>query len=154
MSFKVDINKILHEFNTFLPDYDNQLSLQGVKEDDSPFYGTGRVKNLNNSEDEFIVPLFPELEYTNSVIKNLNMYRTRVMRMKHKTCYSYHRDPTKRMHIPLITNENCFMVIEDKIYRYPADGNYYLVDTTKKHTFVNASFEERIHIVGCINENI
>jgi len=66
-----------------------------------------------------------------------------------KTCYTYHQDPTKRIHIPLITNENCFMVIEDEIYRYPAEGDYYLVDTTKRHTFVNASFEERIHIVGC-----
>ena len=74
------------------------------------------------------------------------------MNMKPKTCYSYHWDPTKRMHIPLLTNENNFFVIDDEISRYPADGSYYLIDTTKKHTFVNASFENRLHIVGCVNE--
>ena len=30
----------------------------------------------------------------------------------------------------------------------PANGNHYIADTTKPHTFVNASREERIHIVG------
>jgi len=74
------------------------------------------------------------------------------MNMKPTTCYSYHWDPTKRMHIPLLTNENNFFVIDDEISRYPADGSYYLIDTTKKHTFVNASFENRLHIVGCVNE--
>ena len=86
------------------------------------------------------------------LIDKFNMVRTRVMRMHPKTCYTYHKDHTKRLHIPLITNENCMFIIDDKIYRYPADGNYYVVDTTKKHTAVNASFEERIHIVGCLHE--
>ena len=56
--------------------------------------------------------------------------------------------PGKRFHIPLITNDNCFFVVDDKIVRYPADGNYYIVDTTKKHTAVNASWEDRIHLIG------
>jgi len=43
------------------------------------------------------------------------------------------------------------MIIDDEIIRYSADGNYYIMDTTKMHTAVNASFEERIHIVGCID---
>ena len=76
------------------------------------------------------------------------MFRTRIMRLRPYQCYSYHIDPSPRIHIPLITNENCFMIIDDMLYRYPADGNYYLADTTKIHTFVNASLEDRIHIVG------
>ena len=93
-----------------------------------------------------------DLPYTNSVMANLGMYRSRLMKMSSKTCYSYHRDPTKRIHIPLITNDKCFFVIDDEVSYYPADGSHYLVDTTKKHTFVNASREDRIHIVGCTNE--
>ena len=79
------------------------------------------------------------------------MFRSRLMKMQPKTCYTYHWDPTKRMHKPLITNEDNFFIIEDELSRYPADGSYYLVDTTKKHTFVNASRENRIHIVGCVD---
>lgn len=147
----ININLILLELE-LLPEYKDQISLQTVEGENDYLYGTGRLVGLEHTESEFTVPLFPKLKYTNSVIKDLGMTRTRVMKMAPKTCYSYHSDPTKRIHIPLITNENCFMVIEDEIYRYPAKGDYYLVDTTKRHTFVNASFEERIHIIGCVKD--
>ena len=50
---------------------------------------------------------------------------------------------TKRMHIPVITNKHCFLIINNEIKHYPADGNHYLVDTTQPHTAVNASRENR-----------
>ena len=143
----IDIERILLELE-LLPQYKNQISLQTVEGETDPNYGTGQLNNLKHKEEDFNIPLFPQLKYVNSIIKKLKMFRTRVMRMSSKTCYSYHKDPSQRIHIPLITNENCFFVIDDKVSRYPADGNYYLIDTTKKHTFVNASFEKRIHIIG------
>jgi hypothetical protein len=146
----IDIKRILKELES-LPEYNDQISLQTVKGSNDPSYGTGRLKTLNHTEEDFNQALF-DIPYTNSVIELLGMTRTRVMRLKHKTCYSYHQDPTMRMHIPLITNENCFFVIDDKVSYYPADGSFYLVDTTKKHTFVNASFEDRIHLVGCVSD--
>ena len=88
--------------------------------------------------------------YINSIIKDLNLYRTRVMNMEPKTCYTLHRDWTKRIHIPVITNNNCFLIINNEIKHYPADGNYYLTDTTQLHTAVNASRKNRIHIVGVV----
>jgi len=151
---KIDIDKILLEIDRYLPKYDNQISLQGVLHNTDPLYGTGRLEYLKNSESEFTEPLFPEMVYTNSVIKQLGMFRTRVMRLQPYQCYSYHVDPTQRMHIPVITNDHCFMIVNDILYRYPADGNHYLVDTTKIHTFVNASLTERIHIVGGVNGSI
>jgi len=149
---KIDIDRILLEIDQYIPEYDNQISLQGVPDNDDPMYGTGRLENLSHDESDFTEPLFPEMVYTNNIIKQLGMFRTRIMRLEPYQCYSYHVDPTQRMHIPLITNPNCFMIIEDKLYRYPADGNHYLVDTTKIHTFVNASLEQRIHIVGGTND--
>ena len=143
-----NIEKILDELK-YLPEYNEQIMLQGVSSESDPSYGTGRLNDINNTEQEFKEFLFPELEYTNSILKELNMTRTRVMDMAPKTCYSYHQDPSKRVHIPLITNEKCFFVIADEVVRLPADGNYYVIDTTKMHTFVNASFEHRIHIIGC-----
>jgi hypothetical protein len=143
----IDVEHILLELES-LPEYDTQLSLQVTSSGSS---GEGKLNNLDFLEKDFNVFAY-DLPYTNSILSELGMYRTRLMNMKPKTCYSYHWDPTKRMHIPLITNENNFFVIDDEVSRYPADGSYYLIDTTKKHTFVNASFENRLHIVGCVDE--
>ena len=145
MSF-IDVKRILEEILT-LPKYDKQLSLQ-VTESGSG--GEGRLARLDYKEKDFSVFAY-DLPYTNSVLSDLKMYRSRLMNMPPKYCYSYHRDPTQRMHIPLITNENCFFVIDDRVLRIPADGNHYLIDTRKMHTFVNASFKERLHIVGCVD---
>lgn len=146
-SMRIDIEHILLELES-LPEYDTQLSLQVTSSGSS---GEGKLNDLDFLEKDFNVFAY-DLPYTNSILSELGMYRTRLMNMKPKTCYSYHWDPTKRMHIPLITNENNFFVIDDEVSRYPADGSYYLIDTTKKHTFVNASFENRLHIVGCVDE--
>lgn len=150
----IDIDMILLEMEKYVPKFDNQISLQTVPGNLDPSYGTGRLSSLQHPESAFTEPMFPDMVYTNRVISDLKMSRTRIMRLKPYQCYSYHVDPTPRMHIPLITNDNCFMVIEDIVYRYPADGNFYLVDTTKKHTFVNASLEDRIHIVGGVDGSI
>ena len=143
----INIEHILLELED-LPKYDTQLSLQVTADGSS---GEGQLAKLDYKEEDFNVFAY-DIPYTNSVLSELGMYRTRLMNMKPKTCYSYHWDPTKRMHIPLLTNENNFFVIDDEISRYPADGSYYLIDTTKKHTFVNASFENRLHIVCCVSE--
>lgn len=162
----INIDQILMELDSVVElQTNNQVMLQTKQGCTDPLYGTGsllqdhdgtmeeRVNLVREIEKEFVVPMFSGLVYTNSVLKELGMYRSRVMIMKPKKCYSYHVDPTPRIHIPLVTNTDCFFVIEDEVKRIPADGNHYYVDTTKKHTFVNASFENRIHIVGCAGEN-
>lgn len=145
----IDIDRILLELE-ILPEYYTQISLQTVEGCDDPEYGTGYLDGLTHDENEFVIPLF-DMPYTNSIIKDLGMFRTRIMAMQSNSCYSYHQDPTMRIHIPLVTNDKCFMVIDDEVIRYPADGNHYVVDTTKMHTTVNGSPDVRIHIVGCIN---
>ena len=35
-----------------------------------------------------------------------------------------------------------------KLFHVPADGHPYYFDTTKPHTAINSSWEDRIHIVG------
>lgn len=144
----VNLEKILEEIK-IIPDFNDQIMLQSCEGETDPLYGIGDSRFFPQTEQEFTIPIF-DIPYTNSVIKELGMYRTRIMKMAPKYCYSYHQDRTQRMHIPLITNENCFFIIEDEVVRLPADGNHYLIDTRKKHTFVNASFEERWHIVGCV----
>lgn len=145
----IDIERILLELE-MLPNYDTQIGLQTVPGINDPFYATGKSTDKDHEEEEFTEFLF-DLPYTNKVLTDLNVFRARVMNMKPKTCYTYHKDLLKRLHIPLITNENCFFIIEDEVSRYPADGRSYIIDTTKIHTFVNASKENRVHIIGCVD---
>lgn len=146
---KIDIDRVIKEIST-LPDYDRQLMLQKV-EGESNEYGLGRFDDMKHIEADFNTPIY-DIPYTNSILKELGMCRTRLMKMHPYQCYSYHVDLSKRVHIPLITHDYCFMVIDDEVHRYPADGSHYLVDTTKRHTAINASKDVvRIHIVGCVN---
>ena len=142
------IDKILTELKS-LPEYGTQIGLQGWNKHTDPFEACGKTAELKKSETEYTVPLF-DIPYTNSIIKELGLYRTRLMNMKPVSCYSYHKDYSKRIHIPLITNEKCFFVINGEAVWTPADGNYYEIDTTQMHTFVNGSFQHRLHIVGNI----
>ena len=145
----LNLNKILKEIET-LPKWDEQICLQGTETIKDPFIGAGKhfYDNRNSEDEKEFIHLLFDLPYINSIIKEQNLYRVRLMNLKSKTCYSYHQDYGKRFHIPIITNDNCFFVIDDKIKRYPADGNWYIIDTTKKHTAVNASWEDRIHLIG------
>lgn len=74
--------------------------------------------------------------------------RVRLMALPHKRVMSMHNDATKRIHIPIVTNENCMMVVNGEVFHMPADGSAYLVDTTKPHTAFNANHRfMRLHLL-------
>ena len=86
------------------------------------------------------------------IINHFSLFRTRIMNMIGKTCYSLHQDMTWRLHIPIITNDNCFFYFpKHKQDFFLEEGKVYLVNTTETHTFVNSSIDRRIHLVGCID---
>lgn len=153
---RIGIEKILSEINPIMTKMRKedltQIMLQGVKGQEDPYYGCSHFRDLKHIEFEFREELWPEIPYTNSILKELKIHRTRLMRLLPHTCYSYHKDTSQRVHVPLITNENCFIIVDDILNRYPADGSSYLINTTKMHTAVNASNEERWHIVGCVSK--
>ena len=70
-----------------------------------------------------------------------------------RSCLSWHRDPEMRLHIPIITNVGCRMIIEEESYHLPADGNAYITDNTKYHNFFNGSEINRVHIVATFLKN-
>lgn len=148
---EVDIERLLFELDN--KKVSAQFPLQGSSEDD--FHGAeGKTYDLRSDERCYTVPLYKDMPYTYSIIEEFNMYRARVMKLIHKTCYSYHTDNTPRIHIPLISNDKCFFVIDDQVVRLPADGSVYLVDTTKLHTAVNANLDHRIirtHLMGNVD---
>lgn len=142
-----DIEWIIQEFEN--KKVSAQFPLQGAFEGD--FEGAiGKTYDLRSDESAYTVPLHDNMPYTYSLLEKYNMYRTRVMKMVKGSCYSYHIDLTPRIHIPLTSNERCMFIIDDKVYKLPADGSVYLVDTTLYHTAINANREQfiRTHIVG------
>ena len=154
IEININISNVVKEVEQYIFSEENfvdQICLQGVNKFIDPYYGSRSMKEVDSefTEYDFSVNLFPDMEYTNSLIGDLGIKRTRIMRMKPKTCLSYHYDRTWRVHVPLITNSKCFLLIDGTAYHVPADGAY-KVNTTKYHTAINASFEARTHLVGII----
>ena len=154
IEININISNVLSEVEQYIlsdKNFVDQICLQGVNEKNDPYYGSRSMKEVDSefTEYDFSVNLFPDMKYTNSLIGDLGIKRTRIMRMKPKTCLSYHYDRTWRVHVPLITNSKCFLLIDGTAYHVPADGAY-KVNTTKYHTAINASFEARIHLVGIL----
>ena len=146
-----DLERIKSELE-ILPEWEDQICLQGTKNIKDPFVGIGHINKLPEHELEFKYPLF-DIPYINSIIEEHELYRVRLMRLKSKTCYTYHNDWGTRFHLPIITNDKCFFVIEDIVSRYPADGNFYMIDVSKTHTAINASLKDRIHLIGDIYDS-
>jgi hypothetical protein len=89
------------------------------------------------------------------LINEYKLTRTRFMWVNHMSCYSIHKDSTPRVHIPLITNPECYFVFkQDTIAQlhYMSVGSVYWADTRQPHTFMNCSEEPRLHIVGVVAE--
>lgn len=76
--------------------------------------------------------------------------RVRILKKEPRSTLSWHRDPEPRLHIPIITNPGCRMVIENNALHMPADGGVWIVDATKYHNAFNGGEEDRIHIVATL----
>lgn len=73
--------------------------------------------------------------------------RVRMLMMLPKTTYSFHHDPDSwRVHIPLVTNKDSFVVVDGKLWHLEI-GYAYLVKVKDYHLALNAGSENRIHIV-------
>ena len=167
------IKKLKYEFNIekistvidSLPDL-NQITLnnRGDDPEDPLTCGSGGLQNWYNIKtyDDIKEKDF-DWKYLNDIFKNTyieevydtisehwQIGRARVMKLESKQCYTYHHDFSKRIHIPLVTNEHCWFFNQDWInYNMPV-GGIYLLDTTQKHTAGNFGKETRTHIVMAV----
>lgn len=155
----VEVNSILDSVE--FKDGVNQIGLQ-VKDpdnssDDAWYESVGRIRKGNTMIVE------PHYKYINPKLKDgyidqwlqsldFRIVRLRLMLVKPRTCYSIHTDPYPRVHLPVITNPQCLICFpDDMVMRHlPADGTSYWVDTRKKHTFMNCSEVDRVHLVGVV----
>ena len=89
-----------------------------------------------------------------------NYYRWRLLNVQGNKTYTIHHDgpKNKRIHIPITTNDQCFLCFYDKIpthksinkvYHYHLEvGKVYEIDSSGYHTAVNYGDEDRWHLVG------
>ena len=109
---RFDLEKVLNEISKAGLDTD-QIMLQGIEGQTDKTFGTGSITNYALEEKDFQFSLF-DLPYTNSLLEKYSMVRTRIMTMSSKTCYSYHYDLSRRIHLPLVTNDDVFFVNNNK----------------------------------------
>ena len=112
-----------------------------------------RAKKINESAyTEFVKDLedtyFKEVYHT--LAKNFKLGRVRILLKEPRSTLSWHRDPEPRLHIPIITNQGCLMVIDNVAKHMAADGSVWITNNTKYHNAFNGGEENRIHLVACV----
>ena len=116
------------------------------------------IRDVSIDESKYI-QLVPEFENTyfaevyEALKKKFKIGRVRILLKTPRSTLSWHRDPEPRLHIPIITNAGCSMVIENVAMHLPADGNVTITNNTKYHNFFNGGEQDRIHLVACMLEN-
>ena len=100
--------------------------------------------------------LVPEFENTyfkevyETLSKRYRLGRVRLLLKEPRSTLSWHKDPECRLHVPIITNKGCSMVIENVAKHLPADGKVWITNNTKYHNFFNGGEQARIHLVACV----
>ena len=111
------------------------------------------VARANYINENNFTEFLPELEnkYFKHVYDQLSqrfkLGRTRILKKGPRSTLSWHKDPEPRLHIPIITNPGCRLVVEDRAFHLPADGSVWVVNAKKYHNFFNGGEEDRIHLV-------
>ena len=97
-----------------------------------------------------------EHTYFKEVYKKLsstfNLGRVRILLKEPRSTLSWHRDPEPRLHVPIITNPGCIMVIENIAKHLPANGSVYITNNLKYHNAFNGGEENRVHLVACLTD--
>ena len=103
--------------------------------------------------------LIPEFEDTyfkevyDTLKSKFKLGRIRLLLKGPRSTLSWHKDPEPRLHIPIVTNKGCMMVIENIAKHMPADGTVTITNNKKFHNFFNGGEQARVHLVACVLEN-
>ena len=172
---RIDLETVLKlkKFDTLGISHFGAISLNQIPDEDGSTKGhnvrgvywttpdeTGKEVSRDIPIDESkYTQLVPEFHNTyfnevyESLKKNFNIGRVRILLKEPRSTLSWHRDPEPRLHIPIITNLGCSMVIENVAKHLPADGSVTITNNTKYHNFFNGGEQARIHLVACVLEN-
>ena len=115
-----------------------------------------RDVDIDESKYTQLVPAFENTyfkEVYDILKKRFKLGRVRLLLKEPRSTLSWHKDPECRLHVPIITNKGCSMVIENVAKHLPADGKVWVTNNTKYHNFFNGGEQARIHLVACVLES-
>ena len=170
-----DLNKILEnkKFNSPGVSHFGAIPLNQIPNDDNSIKGnnirgkywtiaddTGKEVERDVDIDETkYTQLVPEFEKTyfkevfETLSKKFKLGRVRLLLKEPRSTLSWHKDPECRLHVPIVTNKGCSMVIENVAKHLPADGKVWITNNTKYHNFFNGGEQARVHLVACVLES-
>tara|TARA_X000001036_G_scaffold360870_1_gene343984 strand:- start:2173 stop:2814 length:642 start_codon:yes stop_codon:yes gene_type:complete len=114
------------------------------------------VSRDTSIDEESYSEFIPDYENTyfkeifDTISSKYKLGRVRILLKEPRSTLSWHRDPEPRLHIPIITNPGCIMVIDNVAKHMPADGSVWITNNTKYHNAFNGGEENRIHLVACV----
>lgn len=162
IDFSVDIAELQRDCSLILSNYTfnehNQICFQNTSPDKADVYeGTGDARlshcpMYGLKEQDF---KYFNAEFDKTVFRKIfdtfpyKIGRMRLTKLPPKKCYWMHNDPGMiRFHFAIFTNDNCFILYKNySHYHIPANGICYKMETEKYHTAINASNEDRIHLL-------
>ena len=169
---RADLNNILasKKFNSPGVSHFGAISINQIPNDENSIKGnnirgkywtiadeTGKEVSRDVEIDESkYTQLVPEFEKTyfkevyETLSKRFKLGRVRLLLKEPRSTLSWHKDPECRLHVPIITNKGCSMVIENVAKHLPADGKVWITNNTKYHNFFNGGEQARIHLVACV----
>ncbi len=141
---KFDINRLRNDLNLILEK--KKFNSPGVTH-----FGAIPLNQIPNNLPEFEKTYFKEVYEILS--KKFKLGRVRLLLKEPRSTLSWHKDPECRLHIPIVTNAGCSMVIENVAKHLPADGHVWITNNTKYHNFFNGGEQARVHLVACVLES-
>ena len=179
---KFDISKLRSDLDSILENkkfnspgvtHFGAISLNQIPNDESSIKGnnirgkywtiadeTGKEVSIDIDIDESkYTQLVPEFNNTyfsevyQVLSKRFKLGRVRLLLKEPRSTLSWHKDPECRLHIPIVTNAGCSMVIENVAKHLPADGSVWITNNTKYHNFFNGGEQARVHLVACVLDN-
>lgn len=127
-----------------------QTSLQYAINHDVWLGATERTK-IKSKYFFLINPFFQDTVFKD-IIQKYKLFRTRLLWLNAQSCYSMHFDDSPRIHIPLITNPDSYIVFKDGKVEHLEAGKVYWIDTRETHTAINGGDHARLHLVGCLHQ--
>jgi hypothetical protein len=155
---QIDARSLLKEYHLLEKDIrwtdyghkGKQAGLQYRTDEDQWASAVGKSKE---KETEYINlnPVFKDTIFE-EIINKYKLLRTRLMWVGPYACYSMHKDQTPRIHVPIITNPECYFVFKNGTIQHMLTNSIYWADTTQYHTFMNCSNISRLHLIGAVTK--
>lgn len=77
-----------------------------------------------------------------------NIGEARLLKLASAETYTAHADPDDRIHLAIITNPHSYIqnLTDNQMHHLPADGELWLMDTSKVHVAANFGGRDRTHL--------